>query len=337
MKTHVLLRRRAGTEITDFEGPLAGAVTKNDPFLAGGARVAGDEQTHQNRVHVQVDGHRVMKSVAFSLCLAFLVARVSMAQVPPWVAPMKSVHARFTGQPGTLAHFGDSITVTMAYWAPVADKPRNMDDATARGQARVKSYLRPECWRSWKGPKFGSDGRMTVRWAHVNVDAWLKALNPEVVVIMFGSNDVGDMELAEYETKLREVVQRCLRNGTIVILTTPPPRHGRVEKSRFFAAAARKIAREEQLPVIDYAAEILQRRPDDWDGALPQFKNAPGDEYQVPTLMARDGVHPSNPTRWVNDFSADGLKHNGYGLRNYLTLIAYAQVVGNVLQPATER
>ena len=47
------------------------------------------------------------------------------------------------------------------------------------------------------------------------------------------------------------------------------------------------------MPLIDYQAEILKRRPDDWDGALPKFKDVPGSEYEVPTLIARDGVHPS--------------------------------------------
>jgi lysophospholipase L1-like esterase len=128
-----------------------------------------------------------------------------------------------------------------------------------------------------------------------NVDAWLTRLNPEVAVIMFGSNDVGQMDANEYEQKTREVVQRSLKNGTVVLLTTAPPRSGRVEKSKQFADAVRKIAREEKLPLIDYFGEILTRRPDDWDGSLPQFKASPGDEYQVLTLIARDGVHPSNP------------------------------------------
>jgi len=266
------------------------------------------------------------------LVLALSLGGLRAAEEPHWVAPMQAVHARFTGQAGTLAHFGDSITVTLAYWAPVADQPKNMDAATARAQSLVKKQLKPECWRAWKGPKFGSEGRMTIRWAHANVDAWLKALNPEAAVIMFGSNDVGELEVAEYETKLREVVQRCLRNGTVVVLTTPPPRHGRVEKSRQFADAVRKVAREEHLPLVDYAREILERRADDWDGALPQFKSAPGDEYQVPTLIARDGVHPSNPSKWVNDFSGDGLKHNGYALRNHLTLMTCAETVERVLK-----
>ena len=90
-----------------------------------------------------------------------------------------------------------------------------------------------------------------------------------------------------------------------------------------------------KVPVVDYSAAILERRPDDWDGSLPQFKSGPGDEYQVDTLIARDGVHPSNPRQWVSDYSQEGLRRNGYTLRNYLTLLAYAEVIANVLDPAS--
>jgi hypothetical protein len=250
-----------------------------------------------------------------------------------WVEPMKAVHAKFKGTPGTLANFGDSITFTMAYWAPLAGDPKNMDAATAKAHALVKRYQKPECWRDWKGPDFGNQGRMTIRWALENTDRWLAKLNPEVVVLMFGSNDVTQLDAAEYETKTRDVVRRCLKNGTVVILTTMPPRSGQLEKARQFAEVARKIAREEHLPLVDYFDEILKRRPDDWDGSLPKFKDVPGDEYQVPTLIARDGVHPSNVSKWGNDFSADGLSHNGFALRNYLTLVAYSQVISAVLEP----
>jgi hypothetical protein len=54
----------------------------------------------------------------------------------------------------------------------------------------------------------------------------------------------------------------------------------------------------------------------------------------VPTLVARDGVHPSNPQKYEGDCSAEGLKNSGYILRNYATLLAYAEVIRNVLQPA---
>lgn len=248
-----------------------------------------------------------------------------------WVEPMKTVHARFEGEPGTIAHFGDSITVTMAYWAPLAGTPKNMDAGTAAAHALVKRYQKPDCWRGWKGPAFGNEGRMTIRWAQENVDSWLAKLNPEVAVILFGSNDVSQMKVDEYEQKTREVVRKCLAKGTIVILTTMPPRSGHLGKAKEFAEAARKIAREEHLPLVDYSAAILERRPNDWDGALPQFKDTPGSEYEVPTLVARDGVHPSNPSKWGNDFSAEALSKHGFGLRNQLTLRAYAEVIGKVL------
>jgi lysophospholipase L1-like esterase len=141
------------------------------------------------------------------------------------------------------------------------------------------------------------------------------------------------MDAAEYEATTRDVVRRCLANGTIVLLTTMPPHSGRLEKSRQFADVVRKIAGEEKVPLVDYFSGILERRPEDWDGTLPQFKNEPGDGYQVPTLISRDGVHPSNPRKYA-DYSETALRHNGFGLRNYLTLLAYDELIRTVLQPA---
>jgi lysophospholipase L1-like esterase len=250
-----------------------------------------------------------------------------------WIAPMKEVHASFSGMKGTCAQFGDSMTFSLAYWAPLADEPKNMTADARRSYERVRTYMKPECWRQ-KGSEFGNEGTMTIRWADENVDKWLAKLNPEVAVIMFGSNDVGQMDVNEYERKTRAVVQRCLKNGTMVLLTTAPPRSGRLEKSKQFAEAVRKIAREEKVPLIDYCGKILKRRPDDWDGSLPQFKSVSGDAYEVPTLIAGDGVHPSNTKQFANDFSEPGLNRNGFTLRNYLTLMAYSEVIEKVLQRA---
>ena len=249
----------------------------------------------------------------------------------PWAAPMKKVRAHFTGTPGTLALFGDSITVSLAFWAPLRGQPRGMPDDMAVAYTLVKEYLKPECWDKWRGPKYGNNGSMTIRWAHDNVDKWLKDHNPEVAVILFGTNDLGALEVKEYEQKTAEVVECCLNNGTVTILTTPPPRSGLLEKSKQFAEAVRRVAKSKNVPLIDYHAEILKRRPDDWNGALPQFKDVKGSEYEVPTLIARDGVHPSNP-RAHQDYSAESLRCNGYALRNYLTLREYAAVIRQVLQ-----
>jgi lysophospholipase L1-like esterase len=270
--------------------------------------------------------------------LLILLVTPCTAQVADseWVEPMKKVHARFTGTPGTLGLFGDSITVSLAYWAPLRGEPKGMSEEMAAAHKRVKAYLRAECWDKWRGAKFGNEGGMTIRWAHENVDKWLKDHNPEAAVIMFGTNDLGALEEKEYEDKISEVVDRCLKNGTVVILTTAPPRSGLVEKSKQFAETVRRVAKDKKVPLIDYHAEILKRRPDDWDGALPKFKDVKGSEYEVPTLIARDGVHPSFP-KSHQDYSKESLGCNGYALRSYLTLLAYDDVIQKSLKAKPPR
>ena len=250
---------------------------------------------------------------------------------PPWWEAMRQVHTRFQGRPGTFAQFGDSITVTQAFWAPLRGERRNAPPALEQAFQRVNAAMRPECWEEWKGPEFGSEGGQTTRWAKEHLDAWLRKLNPEAAVILFGSNDLLSLEVEEYRANLRDVVERCLKNGTAIILTTPPPRHGFEKKAEVFVQAVRELAGELKLPLVDFYAEILKRRPDDWDGSLEKFKGQ--DTYEVPTLIAGDGVHPSYPTRFQNDYSAEGLRTSGYTLRSYLTLLKYAELLA-VLQAA---
>ena len=250
-----------------------------------------------------------------------------------WVEPMRKVHARFSGRPGTCAQFGDSITFSGAYWSPLTAEPKNMRPAVQAAYRLVKNHLNREGLNQ-KGPSFGNQGSMTIRWARENVSSWLAKLNPEAAVIMFGSNDVGQMKVEEYEKTTREVVAACLTNGTVVLLTTAPPQTAMMEKCLDFAAAIRRVASDAKVPLIDYSGEILRRRSSDWDGASIAFRVVPGDSYEVPTLISRDGVHPSNPQAYFNDFSEEALGRNGYGLRNYLTMIAYAEVIGDVLGAA---
>ncbi len=243
-------------------------------------------------------------------------------------AAMKRVHAKFRGQAGTFAQFGDSITVSRAFWFTMRHNRKNASPEMEKAFQTVNEYMLEDCWDR-KGPEYGNQGRMTIRWTHQNVDTWLKKLDPEVTVIMFGTNDLNGLELEEYTTKTRQVVRKCLDNGTVVILSTIPPRHRRAEKAAQFADAVREIARELKVPLVDYHAEILKRRPDDWDGALEKFNQYKG--YDVPTLIARDGVHPSNPKQYAGDYSAEALRHNGFSLRNYGVLMKYAEIIDRVL------
>lgn len=278
---------------------------------------------------------RIAALVSLSLFLLWpktpSFAEDAKAKEPEWVKPMREVHARFTGKTGTLALFGDSITISLAFWAPLREEPKNMPDNMAQAHKLVKGYMNPDCWDKWRGPKFGNNGSMTIRWAHENVQAWLKEHNPEAAVIMFGTNDLFQVPIREFEEKTAQVVQHCLDNGTVVLLTTLPPASGRLEQSKEFAATIRRVAKAKKVPLIDYQAEILKRRPDDWDGRLPQFKDVK-DVYEVPTLISGDGIHPSNPQAH-RDFSKESLDKNGFLLRSVLTLSSYAEVIEHVLAP----
>jgi hypothetical protein len=238
---------------------------------------------------------------------------------------MVRIHGRFRGRPGTFAHFGDSITETLAFWTPLKNARKHAAPEMERAFRRVEAYLRPECWRDWKGPEFGNQGGQTIRWADENIGAWLERLDPEVALVMFGTNDLHDLTVGEYRDRLWSVGRRCLDRGTVVILSTIPPRHGLAAKAAAFAEVAREVARELRVPLVDYHAEILKRRPDDWDGAAEGFRRFAG--YDVPTLLARDGVHPSAPRSYQDDYSERALRNHGYGLRNYLVLMKYAEVI----------
>jgi len=291
------------------------------------ARVPGVADTAQRLANVptDIDG-QTRKALADAGAHEFDPAPV--AEPKPWVAAMRRVHAQFKGQRGTFAHFGDSITVSRAFWSSLPYSRQQAPPELEQAFAVVKERMRPACWE-WKGPAYGNEGRMTIRWAAENVEAWLARLEPEVALIMFGSNDVNDLSLAEYEAKTRQVVQQCLAAGTVVILSTPPPRHSFATQTAAFAEAVRRVARDLHLPLTDYHAEILKRRPDDWDGALAKFGAFDG--YEVPTLISRDGVHPSNPKAFQGHYSPEALRSNGFSLRNYLVLLRYAGVISEVL------
>lgn len=205
-----------------------------------------------------------------------------------------------------------------------------MSPETRKDFDLVKARMKPECWAGWKGPDHGNQGSMTIRWALENVDRWLEKLEPEVALIMFGTNDLNSVPLEEYEKASREVVKRCLDRGTVVILSTIPPRSGMLEKSREYASAAARVAKDLGVPLCDYFAECLKRRPEDWDGSAKKFDAYEG--YEVPTLISRDGVHPSNPKKHEGDCSDEGLSKNGFVLRSYLALRSYGEVIREVLE-----
>ena len=142
---------------------------------------------------------------------------------------------------------------------------------------------------------------------------------------MFGTNDLHS-RWPSINTRLNSGrSSKCLDHGTVVILSTIPPRHGFENKAEAFADAARQVARDLAVPLVDFHAEILKRRPKDWDGASEAFRAYEG--YDVPTLICRDGIHPSLPQRYEGVYSPEALRSSGFGLRSYLVLMKYAGVI----------
>jgi hypothetical protein len=256
-----------------------------------------------------------------------------------WIEPMRKVRKRFQGAPGTLAQYGDSITVTMAYLAPLAwgesMAPTNCSPEMRKKLDLIQAYANRRLWIDWKGGEWGNTGMMMSNWLINNIDGWQKKMNPEASVILFGTNDLGSIMPPEYTENMAASLRRMMVDGTVPMLTTVPPKSGRDEMVYDYWLAGLSIARGLKVPVIDYYAEIMRRRPDDWDGRLEKFSRYEG--YQVPTLICRDGTHPSNPKEFSNNFSQQSLNSNGYTLRNYMTLETYAAVIEKVLPaPAKE-
>jgi hypothetical protein len=270
-------------------------------------------------------------------------AAIEVKLAPPpgdyWVEPMRKVHARFKGTAGTLSQYGDSITVTMAFLAPYGWSKKidakNMAPDVRRQARLVEGYADLTLWRTWKGGQWGNTGMMMSNWLADNIDTWQKKMNAEAAVIMFGTNDIGRIWPPGYTENMAAALRRMMADGTVPILTSIPPCHrdGHYE----YWLAALSIARGLKVPLIDYYAEIVRRRPDDWDGRLEKFREYRKDVYSVPTLVAADGTHPSHPKATRNDFSEAALNQNGFVLRNYMTVRAYADLIEKVLQPGAKQ
>src|SRR5262245_41225465 len=91
---------------------------------------------------------------------------------PDWADAVRRTHARFTGRTGTLALFGDSISVSLAFWAPLQAGSRRASPDLDRAVQQVRAHLKPECWRDWRGPAYGNDGGRTAGWAVEHVGEW---------------------------------------------------------------------------------------------------------------------------------------------------------------------
>jgi lysophospholipase L1-like esterase len=175
------------------------------------------------------------------------------------------------GQPTRIVCFGDSITG--AYYHTGGQRAW----CDMLGLALQKAYPRANI----ETINAGISGHTTVN-ALARIEKDVLAQQSQLVVVMFGMNDVTRVPLERFRENTRTIASRCLDSGSAVVLCTPnsvydnPARPN--DRLAEFSRAIRQVAMDLKLPLVDCFAEWKQLRNDD------------------PTrwmLMMSDTIHPN--------------------------------------------
>ncbi len=137
---------------------------------------------------------------------------------------------------------------------------------------------------------------------------------PAIVLILLGTNDVGQIPAAIFRENLRQIVQISVNEGIIPVLSTLPERYGYADEIVEFNAVISGIAREYGVPLWDYG-DVMRQLPN--------------------AGLSEDNVHPSWPPGDVaaaGDFTAFNLRF-GYTIRNLTAL----QVLDTLWQQVINR
>ncbi len=246
-------------------------------------------------------------AVGLAAVAVWSAVRSAQAAPPDWVEAMRAVHAKGGSTKGSVSQIGDSITYTKAFLAPAAwEKPERFPAAVERIDFRSINQR--------KGPEFGNYSGWTAAQGRETIAAVLAAEKPEIAVIMYGTNEITKgIGLDEYEKNMAAIVDACLAAGCVPILSTIPPYPNRPGKAEAFNGVVCKLARDRKLPLVDFHAAIVARRP--------------GDTFNG-TLLGKNDVHPTGGKNL--DFSEENLKNCGYALRNYVTLQVIDEVISKV-------
>ncbi len=267
-----------------------------------------------------------MRRPCRAAALALLASCLALtAADPPWLAPMREVNARFAGNPGYVVQFGDSISNSMAFWSTLGwTQPDEFipgdGDQGADGLPKRPKDLR---WRDLikgcnaKGPEHGNQGGWTLAQLLPAIGPVLARENPEVAIVMIGTNDISGRQDAPpgYADGLRQAVDKCLAANCIPILNTIPPRRGHEAAVAAVNALVRAVAEERRVPLVDYHAALLEASGGAWDG----------------TVMHSDGVHPSNLTGKPQVFAPENLRQNGYALRTWVNFLMFRELYFRIL------
>jgi hypothetical protein len=163
---------------------------------------------------------------------------------------------------------------------------------------------------------------MTAHWAITGdpcpLQQEIDAVSPLCAVIMFGTNDVGGWGdhyalLKTIGGNLLEIIDRCIAQGIIPVITAPPLRGGYEEITLDLSHLVRALAQMRQIPFIDYHRAMMP---------LPDYG------------LGSDQVHPSvMQYNRMCHLTEEGLQF-GYNMRNLVTMQAFDRVYRTVIGEA---
>lgn len=250
-----------------------------------------------------------------------------------WPSAMAEVAKRFQGESGKVVPIGDSIT----YANPAGQWVRYGQSRTPEELAICK-WMRSDVNDKTNGWWLAADDQPSGRsWTAVSgltaaqclaggvrgsasLDAILVDHDPQIAIILLGSNDAGqNVPVERYLASMESIYMKCIENGTIPVVTTVPPRNpdpaGLIGPYNDGLTA---LAKKHGLPLVDYYGEILARQPGNaWQG----------------TLISKDGVHPSNEGS-TGPATPDNLAKCGYLLRGWLNVHKVKEIKAKVLDAA---
>lgn len=255
-----------------------------------------------------------------------------LAEDYDFVKPMKKILTGFKGRNGVVIHVGDSITYANPYgqWARFGQGKTEEDQAILKWM-HVNANDDTDGW--WLARVDRPGGRSETAASGIRVDQMLrggrrgmlslaeqlKKYKPQMVVLMLGTNDASANRPTDaYLADMTKAVDLILGNHVICILSTIPPHPGRRKLATAYNVGLRQLAKKRGLPLIDFEREILQRRPENWNG----------------TLLGKNDVHPSarsGETKPSSEPTEENLSSSGYLLRGWLSVQKIAEVKQKVI------
>ncbi len=246
---------------------------------------------------------------------------------------MREVAKRFGGTEGVVLHLGDSITYASEYtaWAK-AGEGRTAEDMAILKWSHCGEENDKDGWYLAHVDRPGGKAYTAAGGIRADqyieggfkgmpsLDEIIKTYNPQIAVLMLGTNDAWQNRPPEkYIADMETITKRLLDNGTVVILSTIPPLIDDLELQGRYNEELWKLAERHKLPVIDFYGEILARRPGmTWDG----------------TLLGKGDGHPSDDMNGVTPTSPptpENLRESGYLLRGWLSVKKLEEVRRRVL------